>query len=255
MRRNQVPSLQADMTEIAEQRNRSEAVPGWVDKLCIGLVVYALACAVWLLAGLGSEGVRHYVGLLADSPACLIAVLITVTAARRQLPGAVCTAWRFLSLALGLYLVATLICVYSWLHGRDPFPGVADYFYLGFYPELFFAALFLIRAAAVRFLCAQLALDATILVIGFGAFFWFLVIRPAASATHTDVVKDALSQTYLALNCIMLLTLGVLLVAGRRRSRRRVPLLLLGGVALMSLGGILLSVGQVLGDYLSRHFH
>src|SRR5260221_4669601 len=178
MRRNQVPSLQADMTEIAEQRNRSEAVPGWVDKLCIGLVVYALACAVWLLAGLGSEGVRHYVGLLAGSPACLVAVLITVTAARRQLPGVVCTAWRFLSLALGLYLVATLICVYSWLHGRDPFPGVADYFYLGFYPALFFAALFLIRAAAVRVLWAQLALDATILVIGFGAFFWFLVTRP-----------------------------------------------------------------------------
>ncbi|HEX9472637.1 MAG TPA: EAL domain-containing protein [Steroidobacteraceae bacterium] len=242
------------MTEIAEQRNRSEAVPGWVDKLYIGLVVYALACAVWLLAGLGSEGVRHYVGLLADSPACLTAVIITVTAARRQLPGAVCTAWRFLSLALGIYLVATLICVYSWLHGRDPFPGIADYFYLGFYPALFFAALFLIRAAAVRVLWAQLALDATILVIGFGAFFWFLVIRPAASATHTDVVKDALSQTYLALNCIMLLTLGVLLVAGGSRSGRRVPLLLLGGFAMMSLGDILWSVAKVVGNYLPGNF-
>jgi len=40
-----------------------------------------------------------------------------------------------------------------------------------------------------------------------------------------------LSQTYLALNCIMLLTLGVLLVAGGSRSGRRVPLLLLGGFA------------------------
>ena len=252
MRRHQVPRLQADMTVIAEQPNRSEAVPGWVDKLCIGLVVYALACAVWLLAGLGSERVRHYVGLLADSPACLVAVIIAVTAARRQAPGAMRMAWRFLSLALGLYLVATLICVDSWLHGRDPFPGIADYFYLGFYPALFCAALSLIRAAAVRVPWAQLALDATILVIGFGAFFWFLVIRPAAAAAHSDVIKDALSQTYLALNCIMLLTLGVLLVAGR--SGRRVPLLLLCGFAMMSFGDILWSVAKVLGNYLPGNF-
>src|SRR5258708_11457617 len=104
MRRNQVPSLQADMTEIAEQRNRSEAVPGWVDKLYIGLVVYALACAVWLLAGLGSEGVRHYVGLLAASPAWRTPVIFTGTAGPRQLPRRVCAAWLLLSLAAVLFL-------------------------------------------------------------------------------------------------------------------------------------------------------
>jgi diguanylate cyclase (GGDEF)-like protein/PAS domain S-box-containing protein len=245
---------QADMTALAEQGNRSETVPGWVDKLCIGLVIYTVVCAVWLLAGIGSEVVRHYVGLLADSPACVVAVIIAVTASRRLEPGAVRTAWRFLSLALGLYLVATLICVHSWLNGRDPFPGVADFFYVAFYPALFSAALFLIRAAAVKVPWAQLTLDATILVIGFGAFFWFLVIRPAAVAVKSDVLKDVLSQTYLAFNCILLLTLGVLLLAGGSRSGRRVPLLLLGGFAMMSLGDILWSVAKVVGNYLPGNF-
>src|SRR5882672_8795144 len=115
MQRNLVQKPQADMTVIAEQGNRTGTVPGWVDKLCIGLVIYSVACAVWLLAELGSELVRHYVGLLADSPACITALIIVASAARRLAPGPVRTAWRCLSLALGIYLVATLISVVSWL--------------------------------------------------------------------------------------------------------------------------------------------
>ena len=51
------------------------------------------------------------------------------------------------------------------------------------------ASLFMIRAAAVRVPWMQLSLDATIFVVGFGAFFWFLVIRPAASHAEVDVLK------------------------------------------------------------------
>ncbi len=43
----------------------------------------------------------------------------------------------------------------------------------------------MIRAAAVRVPWARLALDATILMLGFGAFFWFFVIRPAPRPTAT----------------------------------------------------------------------
>jgi hypothetical protein len=53
--------------------------------------------------------------------------------------GAPRTAWRCLSIALALYFVGTVIGVNSWLHGQDPFPGVADVFYVAFYPA-FFAA-------------------------------------------------------------------------------------------------------------------
>jgi diguanylate cyclase (GGDEF)-like protein/PAS domain S-box-containing protein len=230
--------------------NRSEAAPGWVDKLCAGLVLYVAICAVWMLGGFGGERIRHYVGLLADSPACLVAVVVAVAAARRLAPGAARTAWRCLSVALALYFIGTTIGVNSWLHGRDPFPGVADFFYVAFYPAIFAAVLFLIRASAVRVRWAQLALDALILVAGFGAFFWFLVIRPAASGTEIDVIKNTLSQTYIALNCILLLTLGVGLLAGAGNPSRRVPLLLLIGFATMFLADILWSVAKIRGNYL-----
>ncbi len=66
----------------------------------------------------------------------------------------------------------------------------------------------------------RLALDATILMLGFGAFFWFFVIAPTSAAERDpDVVKYVLTQSYIALNCIMLLAFGVLLHARRRAAR------------------------------------
>ncbi len=242
---------QVGTTVASAHGNRSEAAPRWVDRLLIGLVIYVAICAVWMLAGFGGERITHYVGLLADSPACFTAVVVAVAAAHRAAPGPSRAAWRCLSVALALYFVGTVIGVNSWLHGRDPFPGLADVFYVAFYPAFFAAIGFLIRAAAVRVRWVQLALDALILVVGFGAFFWFLVIRPAASSTEIDVIKNALSQSYIALNCMTLLTLGVLLLAGvGNPNGRRVPQLLLVGFATMFLGDILWSVAKISGDYL-----
>jgi diguanylate cyclase (GGDEF)-like protein/PAS domain S-box-containing protein len=231
--------------------HRLPAVPGWVDKLCIGLVIYVVVCSVWMLTGVGGEQVRHYVGLLADTPACVAALIMTVEATRRIQRGPSQTAWRWLSVALALYLVGTTIGVVSWLHGRDPFPGVADLFYLAFYPSFFAAVTLMIRAAAVRVRWTQFLIDAVILVAGFGAFFWFLIIRPAAASTEIDVLKNALSQTYIALNCVLVLTLGILLLAGADNSRsRRVSLLLSVGFATMLLGDVAWSVAKITGHYL-----
>ncbi|MGA9027811.1 MAG: hypothetical protein WB440_17295, partial [Steroidobacteraceae bacterium] len=242
-------------TAVTTQADRAAPELGWVNKVYVGLVVYVLVCAVWMLAGFGSERVRHYVGLLADSPACLCAVIVAIAAARRLAPGPQRSAWRALATALAMYSIGTTIAVTTWLQGHDPFPGISDLFYLAFYPAFMIGVLFLIRAAAVRVPWVQLALDATILVVGFGAFFWFLVIRPVTSATHLDFIKNALSQAYLALNCILLLTLGLLLLAGARNpGGRRGPLLLTAGFAMMSFGDILWSVAKITGSYLPGNF-
>ena len=97
----------------------------------------------------------------------------------------------------------------------------------------------------------QLSLDATIFVVGFGAFFWFLVIRPAASATEVDLLRQALSLGYAALDCVLLLMLGS---AACCTGGRRVPLLLLIGFATMFLGDILWSLAKVRGYYLPGQF-
>jgi len=245
-----VPQLGAVADIATDQRAGGPA--RWIDRLCAGLVVYVAICVAWMVTGIGGETVRHYVGLLADTPAAIIALLVTIEAARRQPPGITRTAWKCLAIALGLYVIGTLIGVTSWLGGRDPFPGPADLCFLAFYPFFFTAVFLMIRERAVRIRWTQFLLDATILVAGFGAFFWFLIIRPASASTELDFLKNALSQGYIALNCILVLTLGVLLLAGgENQSGRRTTVLLSIGFSAMLLGDVAWSVAKITGHYLS----
>ena len=231
----------------------SGATPAWIDLLVLGLLVYCGAGTLWMLTGLGGPVITHYVGLLSDLPAALTSVIVAAATARHLERGALRTAWMLLATALGLYLGGVTLGTTSWLLNVDPFPGPADIFYSAFYVALCGAALFLIRAAAVRVPWVQLSLDATIFVVGFGAFFWFLVIRPAASATEVDFLRQALSLGYAALDCILVLMLGVLLLTGDAAGRR-VPLLLLTGFATMFMGDILWSLAKVRGYYLPGQF-
>jgi diguanylate cyclase (GGDEF)-like protein/PAS domain S-box-containing protein len=223
--------------------------------LFIGLVIYVITGTVWMLTGFGGPDVTHYVGLLSDAPAALASVVIAAATARHTARGVLRTAWILLAVALALYFVGVVIGTISWLQGHDPFPGPADIFYCAFYPVLAAGVVFLIRAAAVRVPWIQLSLDATIFVVGFGALFWFLVIRPAASHAEVDFLKQALSLAYLGLDCILLLILGVLVLTGAGNvGGWRVPLLLLGGFATMFLGDILWSLAKVRGYYLPGGF-
>ena len=218
-------------------------------------MIYSITGTVWMLTGFGGPQVTHYVGLMSDVPAALVSVIIAAATVRHTARGALRTGWICLAVALALYFLGTAIGTVSWLRGHDPFPGPADIMFLAFYPGLAAAVVFLIRAAAVRVPWIQLSLDATIFVVGFGAFFWFLVIRPAALHVEVDFLKQALSLAYLGLDCIVLLILGVLVLTGAGYAGGwRVPLLLLSGFAIMFLGDILWSLAKVRGYYLPGGF-
>jgi diguanylate cyclase (GGDEF)-like protein/PAS domain S-box-containing protein len=222
-----------------------------VDALCLAQVGYVIVGSVWMLAGFGGPSVTHYVGLLSDGPAAFAAIVVIAVAARHAPAGPVRAGWSALAIALALYLVGEIIGVSSWLRGHDPFPGPADAFYSSFYPVLMAAALCLIRAAAVRVPWVHLSLDAAIFVVGFGAFFWYLVIQPAASHAEVVLLKQVLSLGYLALDCVLLLMLGVLLIAGAGSAGGwRAPLLLLVGFTGMFLGDLLWSLAKMRGYYL-----
>ena len=224
----------------------------WIDGLCLALAIYIGVVSAWMLTGFGGEKVRQYVGLLGDSPACLTAVIVTAATAWRLPRGTSRKAWTCLSVALALYFGGTVTGVISWLHERDPFPGPADLFFLAFYPFFMVAVGFMIRAAALRVRWSVFLLDAVIMVAGFGAFFWFLIIRPAEASTEGDVLKYTLSQAYIALNCILVLSLGMLLLAGAaNQTGRSVALLLSVGFTTMLLGDVMWSVAKITGHYLS----
>jgi diguanylate cyclase (GGDEF)-like protein/PAS domain S-box-containing protein len=246
-------SAQAHVLPVNDvQEDHLEAVPRWIDTLCVGLAIYVAFCAAWMLTGAGGPVAMHYVGLLADVPPLAVSTILAAVAAHGLPAGPRRTAWRGIATALALYLGGEAIGVIQWLGGHDPFPGPADLCYMAFYVALLGGLGFMIRAATARVRWVQLSLDALILIVGFGAFFWFLVIRPTAVSSEIDVIKHALSQAYIALNCVVLLTIGVLLVAGDADSRRgrRVTLLLALGFATMFLADILWAVAKIRGSYL-----
>lgn len=203
-----------------------------------------------MLSGIGGPEAQQYVGYLADGPACLAALVMAAATARHLPRGPIKNAWRSLAAALTIYLIGTAIAVSEWLQGGDPFGGPADWFFLGFYPAVFAAVLFFVRAQARRVPWGNLALDVVILAVGFGASFWFLVIRPAEMHAHVDFVKLALSQAYVALNCALVVSMGMLLLKEAQGGARRVAMLLLLGCTTMFLADIAWALGNVTGAYL-----
>src|SRR5579863_4540810 len=241
-----------DIAATPAQSLRPLVVPGWVNRLLIPFALYVVIGATWMLTGAWGTKVTYYVGLFCNQPAQLICIFVMGATARRMAPGPLRSAWWSLAIALAVYFIGDCIGLSSWVFkGRDPFPGPSDIFYCAFYLPLAVSALWFIRAAALRLPWAQLSLDTAIFVVGFGAFFWFLVVQPAAIHAHLGILKEALSEAYLALDSFCLLLFGVLLLTGSGNAGGwRIPLLLLAGFTTMFLGDILWSLAKVRGYYL-----
>jgi diguanylate cyclase (GGDEF)-like protein/PAS domain S-box-containing protein len=227
-------------------------VARWTGALAVGLFIYIPITLLLTFGNSGGGPVFEVFRLFSDFPASLGSAILATVAARKAADPAVKRTWTFLAAAIGVYTVGNLLNSAYWLYGVDPFPSVGDVFFLGFYPLLFTAILVALRAAAVRVPWGRLALDATILMLGFGAFFWFFVIAPAAAADRDpDVIKYVLSQSYIALNCLMLLAFGILLMhAGTGAIARRTAVLLVIGFSTMSLADIVWAMAKVTGTYL-----
>ena len=225
---------------------------GWTGAVAVGLFVYiALAIALILVDGRAWPWLDVF-NLYSDSVASICVAVLTGAAARGSADPAARRTWWLLTAALATYSTGNLLHSTYWLYGIDPFPSIGDVFFLGFYPLVLAAVLTVIRTAAVRVQWARLGLDTAILMLGFGAFFWFFVIAPTAAAQRDpNVLKYVLAQSYIALNCLMLLACGVLLMhSGATPIRRRALMLLTLGFSSMSLADIVWAMSKVDGSYI-----
>jgi diguanylate cyclase (GGDEF)-like protein/PAS domain S-box-containing protein len=211
----------------------------------------ALAILLTLVGGGGSRALELF-NLYSDSPPSIVAALLAGAAAHQSSDPAARRAWWLLAAALGCYSVGNVSHATYWLFDVDPFPSVGDVFFVAFYPLVFAAAGTAIRSAAVRVPWMRLALDAAILLLGFGGFFWFFVIEPTTAAQQDpDVLRYALAQGYIALNCVVLLACAVLLMhANSMPIPRRAIMLLTLGFASMSVADIVWAMSKVGGSYL-----
>jgi len=234
------------------QKQRESFASGWTGATAVALFVY-VAFAI-LLTVIDSPGSRtlELLNLYSDSPASIVAAVLAGAAARGSSDAAARRTWWLLSAGLGCYSIGNVSNATYWLFDIDPFPSIGDAFFLAFYPLVLFAVVSALRSAAVRMPWVRLGLDAAILLLGFGGFFWFFVIAPTAAAQpHPDLLRFVLAQGYIALNCVVLLACAVLLMhSSSMPIPRRAIVLLTLGFASMSVADIVWAMSKVGGSYL-----
>ncbi|MGL6223430.1 MAG: putative bifunctional diguanylate cyclase/phosphodiesterase [Steroidobacteraceae bacterium] len=225
---------------------------GWTGGVAVGLFVYIAVAIALLLVDTASRPLLDLFNLYSDTVASLVVAILTGAAAKGAIDPAARRTWSLLAAAMVAYSVGNGLHATFWLYGIDPFPSIGDLFFVAFYPLVFAAVLTVFRSASVRVQWLRLGLDTTILMLGFGAFFWFLVIAPTAeSQRDPNLLKYGLAQTYIALNCLMLLACGVLLMhSGASPIRRRALMLLTLGFASMSIADIVWAMSKVDGSYI-----
>jgi diguanylate cyclase (GGDEF)-like protein/PAS domain S-box-containing protein len=234
-----------------EQKRHSFA-SGWTGATTVALFVYVALAILLTFVDSGGSRVLELVNLYSESPPSIVATILAGAAAFGSSDPAARRTWWLLTAALGCYSIGNVSHATYWLFDLDPFPSIGDVFFLAFYPLVIAAALSAIRSAAVRVPWARLGLDAAILLLGFGGFFWFFVIEPTAAAQQDpDVLRYALAQAYIALNCLVLLACAVLLMhAHSLPIPRRSIMLLTLGFASMSIADIVWAMSKVGGSYL-----
>ena len=232
--------------------SRERFSSGWTGRTAVALVAFIAISVLLIFVDDSHRPALALFNLYSDSLVSIVVAILAGAAARGSADKAARRTWGLLTAAMCVYSVGNLINGTYWLFGADPFPSIGDVFFLAFYPLVFAAVLTVIRAAAVRVQWARLGLDTAILTLGFGAFFWFCVIAPTAAAQRDpDIIKYVLAQSYIALNCLMLLACGVLLMhSGATALHRRALMLLTLGFSSMSLADIVWAMSKVDGSYI-----
>jgi diguanylate cyclase (GGDEF)-like protein/PAS domain S-box-containing protein len=231
--------------------SRQSFAAGWTGGLAVALAVYIFIAILLTIPDAEPDSALDIFTLYSDFLPSVVTAILAVAAARHTPDPLARRAWHLMATALAVYSVGNLLNSTYWLFGHDPFPSIGDVFFLAFYPLLFAAVLTVVRASSLKVPWGRLALDSTIVVLGFGAFFWFFVIRPSAASGDADHVKFVLTQTYIALNCLMVMAFGVLLMnAATGPLPRRTLVLLTIGFSTMSLADIVWAMSKVTGDYL-----
>ena len=225
---------------------------GWTGALAIGTLGYVLAAIFLTVADLSPSPGLDFYRLVSDQPAAFAAALLAIVAARQAQQSSARKTWKFIAAAIVTYNVGNLIDAYLRIADLTPFPSLADLFYLAFFPVLLTGFTVAVRASSLRASWGRLLLDALILVLGFGTFFWFFVISPAAAASEEELARFVLAQVYIACDCVMLMAIGVLLMNSSHCPLRRMTLALLtGGFGMMFLGDIVWATAVVENSYFS----
>ena len=167
----------------------------------VWLAVGALATGGYFL--LPMDGLAHAVlydaiGLVSSA---VIVVGVRLHAPAR--PGA----WYLFAAGQTVWVVGDILYSYiTYVRHEEPYPSIADAFYLSAYPLLVAGFFLLVRGRAARDIAGLV--DACIIATGVGLVLWVFVIVPIAGDVSQSMVERTISVAYPAADVLMLAMLA-----------------------------------------------
>ena len=167
-----------------------------------------------------------YLGLLAS--ACF-AVLFGAVRNRPPSP----RPWTFLALGLTLTLCGETAWVFYDMLGQQPFPSIADAFYIAAYPAYALAVRGLLRERSPQ-RDAFALLDALIILVAATLLSWTFLMRPYLDDPALPTIDKVVSVTYPLLDLVLLAVLAPLLFAMGTKSKALWGIALAMGVQIVT---------------------
>jgi class 3 adenylate cyclase len=260
-----------DMTDKIQTRSKGirKWIPAWLRNgwgiACGAVGLYILLYLAWTKFQWGAtEGFRlipawdvernfALISNLAYQPVSILAVIVAWRIARNPGFGSgLRRAWFILGLAVAAQTVGDTLWFYlEVILNQQPFPSVADIFFIAFYPLALLGLLSLPSAPLKSTERLRVLLDLAIILITAWMGIWFFIISPTAAQYESGNLDQILAAAYPVGDLVLLGGIFTLLFRGAEGAVRSMLIIYLTGLLLNVAGDLAYAYTSLNGMYVS----
>jgi diguanylate cyclase (GGDEF)-like protein len=223
---------------------------GWTDFVAFAGVAYALVYVGLFLARPAGDPGATILSDFGEVPLDAIGVALALAVVARERRRMARLAWSLFAMALAGGLIGDFLYGAYDLAGQQPFPSIADAFYLTFYPFLLVGLLVLPTASARKELVSwRIWSNVAIVVVGGGMALVHFVLLPTIAQLSGDALTTVISLAY-PLGDLALLAAIATVTARRPYARDRAALtLFMIAVAAWFVADVAFAIQSANGSY------
>jgi uncharacterized membrane protein YhaH (DUF805 family) len=223
---------------------------GWTGFLAFAGVAYTLVYVGLFLARPAGDPGATILSDLGEVPLDVIGVALALAVVAREPRRMARLAWSLFAMGLAGGLIGDLLYSAYDLAGQQPFPSIADAFYLAFYPCLLVGLLALPTASARKELLSwRVWSNVAIVMVGGGMALVHFVLLPTIAQLSGDTLTTVISLAY-PLGDLALLAAIATVTARRPYARDRAALtLFMVAVAAWFIADVVFAIQSANGSY------
>lgn len=229
---------------------------GW-GIAALAATAYVAAYVLWTIFRWGSDDSITLISDLAILPLSLFAALAALSASRRvRHEPHLQRAWQFIGLsALSLFIGDAIWFVYEIILAQEPFPSIADFFYLLFYPLVLYGVLwFANRLVALKPSERwRFVIDLAIVLVSAWMVIWYFIVSPTALDSESDLLSQIIAAAYPIGDLVVIGGIVALLLRGEHigRDTRESLSIFLSGLTLFVGADLLYAYASITDTYAS----